>query len=267
MANQQPANSAQMAPKLRILCLHGYRQTAESFRAKSGALRKRLKAVAEFDYVDGAVEVPSGEDSGIPEEEGRAGGRGWWSGREDGFFRATHESDFLSGFEESVAALEAHVASRPRYDGVLGFSQGAAMALLWCLRRQQRHGSPGFRFAILVSAFKSRQSPHAPLYASALDIPTLHVMGETDQVISVAMSSALLPLCPDSTLSRHGGGHYLPGSADTARDVKAFLSRFTNDGTIKDVAPIKLESNGTSDAKGNTSDGNSDNVEEEQWNF
>lgn len=40
-----------MAP-LRVLCVHGYRQSGASFREKTGALRKLLKTKVHLVYVD-----------------------------------------------------------------------------------------------------------------------------------------------------------------------------------------------------------------------
>lgn len=37
--------------KLKILALHGYRQNAETFKAKTGSFRKILQKFAEFTYV------------------------------------------------------------------------------------------------------------------------------------------------------------------------------------------------------------------------
>ena len=41
-----------MSRKLRILCLHGYRQSEVSFREKTGGLRKALKSLADFGNFD-----------------------------------------------------------------------------------------------------------------------------------------------------------------------------------------------------------------------
>lgn len=43
--------------KLRILCLHGFRQSSKSFLGRTCALRKRLKAIAEFVFIDGPHEL------------------------------------------------------------------------------------------------------------------------------------------------------------------------------------------------------------------
>lgn len=43
----------QEADKMNILCLHGYRQNADSFRSKTGSFRKFLKNYANFKYITG----------------------------------------------------------------------------------------------------------------------------------------------------------------------------------------------------------------------
>ena len=40
-----------------------------------------------------------------------------------------------------------------------------------------------FRFAILVACFKSNSLQHSSVYSERITIPTLHVFGDTDQVI------------------------------------------------------------------------------------
>ena len=71
------------------------------------------------------------------------------------------------------------------FDGILSFSQGAAFASLLCGVQEQNQGSPiKFSFVILIAGFKSRQSSHQSLYSSPITIPSLHVFGDTDKVIS-----------------------------------------------------------------------------------
>lgn len=43
--------------------------------------------------------------------------------------------------------------------------------------------SYNFKFAILVSGFRSRLSPHADYFTSKRVIPTLHVIGNTDRIV------------------------------------------------------------------------------------
>ncbi|KAL4519970.1 hypothetical protein Ndes2437B_g04392 [Nannochloris sp. 'desiccata'] len=44
--------------RIRILCLHGFRQTARNFQGRTSALRRRLKHVAEFVFIDAPHTVP-----------------------------------------------------------------------------------------------------------------------------------------------------------------------------------------------------------------
>lgn len=44
--------------KLRILCLHGFRETGSRFRGRTAALQKRLRDVVEFVYVDAPHKLP-----------------------------------------------------------------------------------------------------------------------------------------------------------------------------------------------------------------
>jgi hypothetical protein len=58
--------------------------------------------------------------------------RGWWFSREDDFFRASFVSDCDKGFSDSLDLILEACNSFGPFDGVLGFSQGAAMAGLLC---------------------------------------------------------------------------------------------------------------------------------------
>lgn len=221
----KPANSN----KLRLLCLHGYRQDGDTFSKRIGALRKRLKAVAEFDFIDGSQIVVPGDESGIPGEEGRAGGRGWWFSREDDYFKATHYSDFQKGFQESVAVVEQKLCSDGPYDGLLGFSQGAALTTLVCALKDRGQLSPQatFRFVMLVSSFKSRCSQHDVHYSEPISTPSLHVIGDGDQVVDHSMSEELAAVFSDATILRHDGGHFVPATAPLAASYQNFLGRFS----------------------------------------
>jgi hypothetical protein len=54
---------------LRVLCLHGYAQNGELFRARTGALRKHLKATCEFTFVDAPHLATAGFVDTAPTDE------------------------------------------------------------------------------------------------------------------------------------------------------------------------------------------------------
>lgn len=49
--NQKCCTEESMAQKLRVLAIHGYRQNAETFRAKTGSFRKMVHKWAQFTYI------------------------------------------------------------------------------------------------------------------------------------------------------------------------------------------------------------------------
>ncbi len=44
--------------KLKILCLHGYAQNAEFFRQRTGSIRKNLKLMCHFHFLDVRLQFP-----------------------------------------------------------------------------------------------------------------------------------------------------------------------------------------------------------------
>lgn len=68
---------ARRPPPLRLLCLHGYQQNVGSFRARSGALRKALRGVAELLNVDAPHPVVAQAQSGETDGTGVAAPRAW----------------------------------------------------------------------------------------------------------------------------------------------------------------------------------------------
>ena len=52
------AAASAASKKLRILCLHGYKQYDTQFKNRTNALRKSLKKVADFHYVTAPHKIP-----------------------------------------------------------------------------------------------------------------------------------------------------------------------------------------------------------------
>jgi hypothetical protein len=101
------------------------------------------------------------------------------------------------------------------------------------------------RFAILVAGFKSRCEEHAKYYAEKITMPTLHVMGETDNVIPkgrkkeysgpilrlnlcviLEMSIELSECFENVTCSTHPGGHYVAASGQQKAVYLDFVKKF-----------------------------------------
>ena len=114
-----PHTSAMAPPKkpvkttapLRILCLHGSRQTGQIFSDRVSRLASKLRALklADTVFIDGPVELPL-----EPEDTGNL--RAWYDGND---------------IESALAAIDMNWHSGKAFDGVLGFSQGALVAATW----------------------------------------------------------------------------------------------------------------------------------------
>ncbi|XP_041367617.1 esterase OVCA2-like [Gigantopelta aegis] len=209
---------------LKILCLHGYRQNAQTFRERTGAFRKIVKKHAELVFFSAPNVVPpmAGEDGDTADNSEDQ--RGWWFSRADNYYRAQDETECCKGYEESLQVIKQAFADQGPFDGVLGFSQGAAMLSPICGLREQEPDTFKFDFAIFVAGFKSRQRPHDAIYENIVTIPTLHVFGDTDKVIPKDMSEDLLQFYQNPKILQHPGGHFIAASGPQKKVYLEFLN-------------------------------------------
>lgn len=114
------------------------------------------------------------------------------------------------------------------FDGILGFSQGAALVAMLCaLQEQKLEADFNFRFAILVAGFCSVCSQHRRFYEGpAITIPSLHVFGQDDRVIPEEMSRDLLPAFDGAQILVHPGGHFVPAASSHRQTYQDFLKKF-----------------------------------------
>lgn len=144
-------------------------------------------------------------------------GYGWWFNTEDHVFKATVPSELCVGFEDSIVLIETIFTEQGPFDGILGFSQGAAFVSILCAMMKRKSKKFGkyivkklkktiyiymidffivlqieFNFAIMISGFKSLCAPHAKYYDEKIDVPSLHIYGENDQVIPTGVKLQLL---------------------------------------------------------------------------
>ncbi|XP_034608494.1 esterase OVCA2 [Trachemys scripta elegans] len=217
---------------LRILGLHGYRQNQRSFHERTGALRKALRGRAELVSVSAPHPVPGpaaerGGGAGRSPEPQAAEPRGWWFSRpREETFDALEEAAACKGLDESLEAVARALAELGPFDGLLGFSQGAALAALLCALQQRGDARFPFQFAILVAGFKSRAAPHSGYYREPIAVPSLHVLGDTDRVIPPGLSRELASHFVDPAVLTHPGGHFVPAAAPQKRAYLEFLARF-----------------------------------------
>ena len=212
--------------KLRVLCLHGYRQNEKTFRGKSGALRKLIKKHIEFVFITAPHVIPEEANLARVESEQE---RGWWFSRPNKGYNAMDVTDTCLGFEESLKLVEEIFESQGPFDGVLGFSQGAAFVSLLCVLKNDPKNKIEFKFAILIAGFQSLVSHHEHMYSGPIDCPSFHTIGSTDGVIPTRSSEELLNKFTNGTAYRHDGGHYVPASPQLRTEITEFLTPFISE--------------------------------------
>jgi len=214
---------------LRVLCLHGYRQSDVAFREKTGAFRKLIGKFCEFTFIKAPHHVLPMSSEDINQDQ-----RGWWFSRENDYFKADDASDCDKGFDGSLDLIQKTFQLHGPFDGVIGFSQGAALVALLCLIKTRNpemlSSAVKFDFAIMVAAFKSKSTKHAQWYESGesvpkVSIPTLHVMGHGDRVINKRLSDDLLDLFHEPTKLYHSGGHFVPATSREKSHYFKFLHK------------------------------------------
>jgi len=185
---------------LRILCLHGYHGNAAVLERQMSALTSGLDAGIEFVHVD----APSLAENDF----------GWW-----------HSP--ARGWERTRAWAVAMFGSQPRFDGVFGFSQGAALTGLLAGMREIGHDGVTFDFAVLVGGFVNDSPDLAELYRLPLSVPSVHVIGRADGIIPPWMSHDLASRFKEPVIVEHPGGHIIPGDRRVIEGIAAFLEQAT----------------------------------------
>jgi Serine hydrolase (FSH1) len=127
------------------------------------------------------------------------------------------------------------------FDGVFGFSQGAALtSLLVGLRDHcEAESRISFDFAMMVGGFASNDTSHAYLYQrkSEYALPSFHIFGESDFVVPSSRSERLAGFFKDPLILRHSGGHIVPGNPQVRSGFAAFLQERARDADLADGSP------------------------------
>ena len=145
-----------------------------------------------------------------------SGDFGWW-----------HEG--FNGWERTRDWAIDLVRAGPRFDGIFGFSQGAALAGLLTAVQESGSAPPGFHFdfAIMVGGFTSDLPKHTELLRHKLTTPSVHVIGRGDVIIPRKDSLRLADRFADPLIIEHPGGHIVPYHDGVARPIAEFLARRT----------------------------------------
>ncbi|CUM62755.1 uncharacterized protein PRCAT00000312001 [Priceomyces carsonii] len=242
--------------KGKILFLHGFTQSSSIFYAKTSGLRKRLAKLGyKSIYLNGPIKIspaaiPSNDslekfESNIGPEESDTDHRAWWlrsnfvkdpldlSLAIDTIKEYILNNTIIS--DPDLAQEESEEEKNLPIVGIVGFSQGAALGGIICLKFDKIFDTNPLQFAILYSGFKidsyealgnlkfypteSESAPHV-----------LHVYGELDTVVD---ENRVLPLYnamkSTSDLLKHPGGHFVPNSKIYVENVSNWIQNMTKE--------------------------------------
>ena len=131
----------------------------------------------------------------------------------------------MESCRKALDDLDAYITEEGPFDAVLAFSQGAALAATFIIRKfnqdpKQQHINSVFKCAIFISGgiprdpaallYDEMRSLDYPTDGEVIPVPTAHIWGSND----LLSPSELSRLCKSQgrTTFIHGGGHEVPGS-------------------------------------------------------
>ncbi|KAK8861602.1 hypothetical protein IAR55_002425 [Kwoniella newhampshirensis] len=240
---------------VRVLALCGFTQNSHIFFKQLGAVRKTCKDV-EFVFLEPPIVVEKADlpwasqnfdqfgstattdaEAQTPETTPRA----WWL--------TVNDHKTYKRFDETVAYLHDFLSKNEPFDGIMGFSQGAGMAALLSalLEKPNLHPNfpsepalPKFKFAIFVGGFLPTPESHdfSSWFPLPATLPTLHVSGKNDTLITPERTQTLVDKCENARLEFHDGGHYTPSKASWRHFFNAYISSFGPGGSNGDVPAV-----------------------------
>ncbi|KAI9716133.1 MAG: hypothetical protein M1812_005561 [Candelaria pacifica] len=269
MATSSPSTSS--PKKLKILMLHGYTQSGPLFHAKSRALEKTLQKAfppssspSTAAYPDGLeliyptaplklslTEIPGLDTSDENIESDDLDAWAWW--------RKNDQTGEYEGMDQGLARIADVLKSEGPFAGVVGFSQGAAVAGMVAsllekgrkdaFKKQEQNGGIPYpdcflidgkvihsplSFAISYSGFGAPSERYRAFYEPKIETPVLHFLGSLDSVVEESRSQQLIDACVGKREERvvfHPGGHFLPSQKQFLNAVVGFIREvITSDG-------------------------------------
>ncbi|KAK4897979.1 hypothetical protein LTR27_004363 [Elasticomyces elasticus] len=224
--------------KLRILALHGFTQSGKWFEIKMKRIEHHIRTTLpshllqqypggmEFLYPDGPVAL---------QDDGGDHCRAWF-----------RRLDTVSRYEELDSSLEylcTYLRKHGPVDGVIGFSQGAAMAMMLTalceasinpgrVEALQTQGSPmhlatpqgPLKFAIACAGFCGTAAYYSGFYSPKIVTPSLHVIADLDTMVSAEQTSELMQACSNPQVVNRPAAHYLPRDVRTLNAIGQFIA-------------------------------------------
>ncbi|KAL2430779.1 Esterase inpF [Exophiala dermatitidis] len=259
---RSPARTLNIMPSTRnstagpkVLMLHGYTQNGPLFHAKTRALEKNLQKIfpgISLSYPTGPLRLKPSDIPGFEpstnEDADSIEAYGWWR-RSD-----TSDPPEYVGLDQGLDTVAKVLATEGPFDGVIGFSQGAALAamvasLLEGESRKQAFekalsrsplaisypaafehlGHPPLKFCVAYCGFIAPGERYRGFYEDPnIQTPVCHFIGSLDSVVDETRTQALVDATggPEKTqVVTHPGGHFVPSGKQYLDIVVAFIKQ------------------------------------------
>lgn len=123
----------------------------------------------------------------------------------------------MERFDEAVQFIIDFIQKNGPFDGILGFSQGAAVSVVlmfilshddWRKKYNVHRDIPQFRLAVLIAGFRIATPNYTEFFTRGkLTTPTMHVSSHEDTIISLERTQELIDdHFADAVLSIHNLG-------------------------------------------------------------
>ncbi|KAK1776431.1 serine hydrolase-domain-containing protein [Copromyces sp. CBS 386.78] len=141
-----------------------------------------------------------------------------------------------------------HVVRSQVIDGVIGFSQGGAMAAMlaaaldhpsspgghprpvltpehqgWAKQIRDANKGQPLKFCVSYSGFFALPPELGWLWEPKVKTPTMHVLGSLDTVVEESRSRRLVEACEDAVVVVHPGGHFVPVKKEWVAPLVGFI--------------------------------------------
>lgn len=236
--------------------LHGFTQSGPLFHAKTRALEKlMIKSLAPFNVQPTLIyptgpnrllpsDIPGFDPASAADDDPRTADSWAW-------YRHDEATGTYRLLREGMLSLAVVVRDAGGIDGVVGFSQGGAMAAMlaaaleeprravggevgdgsggtmaeWVDELREANAGRPLAFAAIYSGFAARDAGLKWMYEPRIRTPTLHIIGSLDTVVDETMTKNLVTKCEGAVVVEHPGGHHVPVSKEWAMPLIGFIKQ------------------------------------------
>ena len=189
--------------KLKIACFHGFGTNSTFMEMQMRHVNKLLSTYADCVYINGPYKAnPHIVEEAITNVTENATLYSWFE-----YKSHTEREVFDAAISNASKILDAHGP----FDGMIGFSQGGAMAHFIVMAKSKgllKHRYlDNIKFAIFIGSVWWRFREIEPSM-SMIDFPTLHIVSKSDFALRNASNATVRYLNP--ILMHHGEGHKIP---------------------------------------------------------